>query len=260
MKWLTGTVVFLAAMGLVTAEDKLLLKDGQTVTGEILSVTANDVQIDTGEETMRVPRWAIEKMEREGATAENTNSSSKRSRRKLPTRAKVEPTPELNAWIETLVEKLGSDDDGVRLTAGFALRSAGATAYDAVKGASESDNEHAVTAAKRILSHIDFVTEQEVRSQASIHERDNVGELITKVGVTAEQAPLFEKTLTEFYEEQSELAASIRARKIPAEEGGKQLRELRAAVDTKVATILTDEQMKIYRSSIPRSSNRNRSK
>ena len=62
MKWLTGTVVFLAAMGLVTADDKLLLKDGQTVTGKILSVTANDVQIDTGEETVQVPRWAIEKM------------------------------------------------------------------------------------------------------------------------------------------------------------------------------------------------------
>jgi len=260
MKWLTGTVIFLVAMGWVAADDKLLLKDGQTVTGKILSVTANDVKIDTGKETVRVPRWAIEKMEREGATAESANSSSKRGRHKIPTRAKLEPTPELNAWIETLVEKLGSDDEGVRLTAGFALRSAGATAYDAVKGASESDNEQAATAAKRILSHIDFVTEQQARSQSSIHERDNVGDLMTKVGVTAEQAPLFEKTLTEFYEQQSELAAAIRARQIPAEEGGKQLRELRAGVDTKVASMLTDQQMKVYRTSIPRASNRNRSK
>jgi len=260
MKWLTGTVIFLAAIGLATAEDKLLLKDGQTVTGKILSVTANDVQINTGEETVRVPRWAIETMEREGAKTEVGETAKKSGRRRIPTRAKVESTPELNAWIDTLVEKLASEDEGVRLTAGFALRSAGATAYDAVKGASEGDNENAATAAKRILSHIDFVTEQQIRAQASVHERDNVGELMTKVGVTAEQAPLFEKTLTEFYEEQSALAAAIRAREVPADEGGKQLRELRASVDSKVATILTDQQMKVYRSSIPRASNRSRSK
>lgn len=256
MKWLTRTVILLAAISLTAADDKLLLKDGQTVTGKILSVTANDVQIDTGEETMRVPRWAIETIEREGGTAKSVQTTNRRSRHKIPPRAKLESTPALDTWIDTLIEKLASGDEGVRLTANSALRTAGPAAHGAIKQAVESDDEMIASGAKRILSHIEFVMANQSTGVESIHDRDFVGELMTTIRVTEAQAPEFKQTMDEFYAKQDEITAAIRAREILASEGGKQISELRSSVDRKMADLLTDQQMKLYRASVPRAMNR----
>jgi hypothetical protein len=47
------------------AEDTLKLKDGQVIHGTILAITPEDVQIQTASETVRVPNWAIDTVERE---------------------------------------------------------------------------------------------------------------------------------------------------------------------------------------------------
>lgn len=260
MKWLTATAILLLAMSIVAAEDKLLLKDGQTVTGKILTVTANDVQIDTGEEKIRVPRWAIEKIDRGGS--EVRSASGTRSRRgargkfNIPHRQRLESTPALDSWIDVLVKKLGSADAGVQTTASAALRAAGPAARDAVERAAASNNEQVARQAKRILSNIDFVVEQQSRDDGSPHDRDRIGNLMTAVKVTDEQAPEFQRIMSGFYAQQDEIAASIRRRHTSVADGGKQIQKLRSEVDTKLATILTETQMTDFRANVPRASNR----
>lgn len=256
MKWLTGTVIFLAAMGFVVAADKLLLKDGQTVTGKILSLTANDVQIQTETETIRVPRWAIDKIEREGgddprAASRAPQGTARAAQHDLPHRIEFESTPALEAWIATLVEQLASTDNGVRSTAAAALRAAGPVARDAVQGAAEGDNQNVARIAKRVLTHIDFGIEQKSAATGSPHDRDHVGELMAAMKVTDEQTPRFKEVMSEFYTEQSEIAAAIRDKELSVADGGKQIKDLRAGIESTLATILTEEQLQIFAQQVP---------
>ena len=111
----TALLLLLATGVAVAGEDRLILGDGQVITGTIVTTNRRDVRIETGGETIRVPRVAIESIER-GRTVHAPEP---------PPRVL---TPEAAAWLDLCVEHLQSEDEDVRRGAEAALRVAGALA------------------------------------------------------------------------------------------------------------------------------------
>ena len=67
MRFAAVLTTFLLVAGFAVAEDKVTFKNGKVTTGEVLSVTTNDIQILTADgEKMRVLRAVIDKVERNG--------------------------------------------------------------------------------------------------------------------------------------------------------------------------------------------------
>jgi len=146
---LIGSAILLALIaGSAVAEDRLVLTDGQVITGTIVSIDRRDVRIRTDLETLRVPRIVIETMEREDGAQAGSKTLT-------PFRAFPAATPELQAWMEVCAEHLGSEDEGVRAGAAAALRVAGPAAravLEKIVAESEDAPRPVVT---RLLDQID---------------------------------------------------------------------------------------------------------
>jgi hypothetical protein len=266
-----ATVLVLAA-GMAVAEDKLILKDGQVVTGEILTISRGDVQIRSGDETIRVPRWAIEKIERENTEGEfEAVDPADIPRRAKPRRVLPSPsivnrdlpkaTPELLAWVEICIQQLGSEDDGVSKSAISALRHAGPAARPALEAAAASGDERTVRNAEKVLAHIDRIENRiaEYKSGDGQAPRRSADMLSKTLGLSDEQIPEFKSLLNDYYREQTALAKSIRKGDTTREDASKSLSTLRADFEKKLAGVLTAEQLDQYLKTVPRSGPENAS-
>lgn len=266
MKHLVVATVLVLAVAMAVAEDRLILKDGQVVTGEIVSLTRGDVQIVSNGETIRVPRWAIEKMEREGAegkveTLDPTDIPRRaRPRRVLPSPSIVnrdipETTPALLAWVDVCIRQLASEDEGVSKSAIAALRYVGPAARPALEKAAASSDETTARNAEKVLTHIDRVENRiaEHRRGEALTEGRSAETLSKALGLSDEQAPKFKAILEDYYRQQTALARSVRKGDVGRDDAGKRLLELRANVEEKLAKVLTKEQMESYLKTVPRS-------
>jgi len=232
--------------GYALAADTLTLKDGQVVTGKILDETETDVRIATDEETMRIPRWAIEKIERdgnEGATGQLTGQTADppaRVRREgVGERARpgAAPTAALLAWIDVCIEHLASGDRAVRGSAGAALRSTGAAAKPALEQAASSDNELVAQRARVLLG----------RPATPTFQEDGVGPLALALDLTKEQKPKVATIFEELRAEQREVIAKLGKGEADGNAIKDELAAVRARSDAKLAEVLTEEQMTRYR-------------
>ena len=68
MRFAAVLTALLLIVGFAVAEDKVTLKDGKVITGEVLAVTTSDIQIRTDGEKVRVPRAAVDNVERDGVS------------------------------------------------------------------------------------------------------------------------------------------------------------------------------------------------
>lgn len=135
MKRLVVLAICLAVAGTVAAEDRLILKDGQVTTGRIVSETEAEVVIDTGEENVKVPAWAIERIERDESRPPREEGHSSA----------------LLSWIDVCIETLGSDDEIVRTSAIAALNKVGPAARPALERVTNSGEERVAAIAQRLL-------------------------------------------------------------------------------------------------------------
>jgi hypothetical protein len=258
--------VLVLAAGVAVAEDKLTLKDGQVVTGEIISLSRGDVQILSGGETMRVPRWAIEKIERESAEGKfETVDPADIPRRAKPRRVLPSPslvnreipqaTPDLLAWVDVCIQRLGSQDDGVSKSAIAALRYVGPAARSALEDAAASGDERTARNAEKVLVHIDRIENRiaEHRGGEGQPPPSSAATLGKMLGLNDEQVPEFKAILNDHYRKQNALARSVRKGDIERDDAGPRLLELRADLEEKLAQVLTAEQMERYLKTVPRS-------
>jgi hypothetical protein len=273
MRIVTAAVVVVLAAGLAVAEDKLILRDGQVVTGKIVSTSEGDVTIRSGDETMRVPRWAIESIEREDAqgrvttlkpTQKISSQPPKKRRGAGPRRTPSRPiterefpesTPELLAWVDVCLQHLGSEDDGVRAGARAALRFTGPAARPALERTAAGGEGKAATEAGRVLVYLDGVErrmEKRKAQKAASDAATPAARLSELLGLSEEQSPQFKAIVEDYYEQQAGLAQSVRAGEIKASDAGRRVAELRNELETKLASLLTEEQMKLYREKMPR--------
>lgn len=263
MRQLAVATVLVLATVTAVAEDKLILKDGQVVTGEIISISRGDVQIRSGGETIRVPRWAIEKMERESdegqvETLEPADIPGRgKPRRVLPSPSLVnreipEVTPELLAWVDVCVQKLASQDEGVSKSAIAALRYMGPAARPALEEAAASGDETTARNAEKVLAHIDRVETRIAEQKSGEAQRRSAATLSKTLGLSDEQVPQFQAILDDYYRKQTALARSIRKGDVEREDARRQLLQLRADVEEKLAKVLTKEQMKRFVKTVPR--------
>jgi hypothetical protein len=265
MRQLAVVTFLVLATVTAVAEDKLVLKDGQVVTGEIISVSRGDVQIRSGGETIRVPRWAIEKMEREGTegqveTLEPADIPRRgKPRRVLPSPSLVnrdipEATPEVLAWVDVCIQKLASQDEGVSKSAIAALRYLGPTARPALEEAAAGDDETTARNAEKVLAHIDRVEARiaEQKSGEGQNRRRSAATLSKTLGLSDEQVPEFKAILDDHYRKQTALARSVRKGDVERDDANRQLVQLRADVEEKLAKVLTKEQMERFVKTVPR--------
>ena len=246
-------LMFSLSVGLAVAEDRLTLKDGQVVTGKIIAVTATDVQIKTTEETMRVPVWAIDKMERDGRLVDPSGRSvgkkpnRKKQKRKPPPPPPVrspEATEPLLEWIDVCIAALGSDDLGVRNAATAAVMSTGTAARPALEKAVADNNPVVARDAKRMLSRIEHIEARaEERRLATMTRTDR---MVESLGLDKQEATSFESILTEFQRKQRDVALSMRRGTVDVSDGPKRMAALDTERDKKLAKLLTDAQMSNY--------------
>lgn len=248
------TMVLFLAVGSAAAEDKLFLKDGQIVSGKILSVSQADIQIQTADETMRVPRWAVEKMEREGQEAEQLNAT-RPTRRTSPDRAETkssvpvhkvpESTPALLEWVDFCVEKMGSEDDGVRAGAVAALRLAGPAARPALERAAESGSPTVSRDAKRLLSQVERVEQRIAEQNRKPKSRNDL--VVEGLELNDEQAQAFREVIADYQVKQREISTSLRNGDIDVNEVSVQMKALGDERDEQLAKVLTEDQLAQYR-------------
>jgi hypothetical protein len=273
MRIVTVTVAVVLAAGLVLAEDKLILRDGQVVTGKILSTSEGDVTIQSGDETMRVPRWAIESIEREDAQGRVSTVKPTQKIRQPPPKQRrgagtrrvppgpplagrefPEPTPELLAWVEVCVEHLGSEDEGVRAGARTALRFTGPAARPALESAAAGDGQ-AATEAGRVLVYLDGVERRMERRKAQKIAADAAtpaARLGEQLGLSEEQVPQFKTIIEDYYDQQTALAQSVRKGELEVADASQRVVELRDELERKLAPLLTEQQMEQLREKMPR--------
>lgn len=236
-------VAWVAALALLVgpavAKDRLLLEDGQVVEGDLIAINRTDVQFRTGGETMRVPRAAVDKIERIEILDLSDDGPMSRDARPAASR-------ELQAWIELCVEHLDSPDPGVRAGAEMALRLTGLAAQPALEAAFAEGTEGIPAAATRLLAELKRIRER------SAQRRSPVDALSRALELTDEQLPEFKRIMGAFYASQAELSESVRGGEMEAEEADEQAQGLRAELDRQLAELLTDEQLERYREILPR--------
>ncbi len=161
MRFAAALTALVLVAGFAVAEDKVTFKNGKVTTGEVLSVTTNDIQIRTTDgETIRLLRAVIDRVERNGVRldldAENAVQATPPARRQPRTalRSRYEATPALLAWLDVCAGQLAADDEGVRAGATAALLSAGKIAIPALQDAAKRDERIAPTAA-RVVAQIE---------------------------------------------------------------------------------------------------------
>jgi len=251
MRLVTIVVVVLLVAGLAVAEDKLLLKDGQVVTGKILAETGSDVQIETPEETIRVPLWAIEKIERDKRAASTSGSSAlertapqRGNTRRIPVRSSPEATPEMLKWVETCIGQLGSRDEGVRAGAAAALRAAGGAAAAALEKATKSDDPIVARDSKRLLTQVNRIEGRiATQKRASMSKLDL---MVESLELGKDEAATFRGIIEEFQLRQRDLTVSIRSGKVDVADAADRMDALDEERNQKLSAALTAEQMDKY--------------
>jgi len=244
MRFVTIAVVVLLAVGVAVAEDKLILKDGQVVTGKILAESGSDIQIETAEETIRVPLWAIEKIQREKRSAPSRGAPRRGGTRNIPVKSSPEATPEMLKWVDTCVEQLGSKDDGVRAGAAAALRAAGGTAAAALERASKSDDPVMARDSKRLLAQVQRIEDRiATRKRASMSKIDI---MVESLELDDDEAATFTDIIGEFQLKQRDLTVSIRSGKVDVADAADRMDALNEERNQKLSAALTTEQMDKY--------------
>ena len=258
MRFAAALTTLLLVAGFAVAEDKVTLKDGKVMTGEVLSVTKKDIQIQMDGEKVRVPRGAVDKVERDGVLldldAANARRTSRPARPPRPLRT-YEATPALLAWLDVCAVQLAADDEGIRAGATAALLLVGKVAIPALQKASESDDRIAPIA-KRILAQIDR-REQGMapagpRVTAAVTQAERLASFGEALKLTREQAPKFKLIMDDYQRKQSELRQSIRSGEVQVSQAVETTASLRDEVDKKLAEVLTEEQLRNYKKLTPR--------
>jgi hypothetical protein len=254
-------------VGFAVAEDKVVLKDGRVMIGKILSVTQNDIQIEMDGEKARVPRAAIDKVERDGvlldldAVNRNPDRPGRPARPPKPVpRSRVyEATPALLTWLDLCAAQLAADDEGVRASVTAALISAGKVAFPALKTASENDD-RIVTIAARIRAQIERKEQRMAppapRANAATSQAERIASLGKALKLTDAQEPKFTVIMDDYRRMQSELRQSIRSGDVEMIQAGEKSTALRIEAEKQLAEVLTAEQMQTYKRLHPRPESR----
>ncbi len=245
-------------VGTASATDKLILKDGKVLDGKIVGSTERDIQIEVGGETQRIPRSAIEKIERErpAATGDTpkVGATASRGTTAAPAAARpAEPSPEHLAWVDVCVKQLSSKDDDVRASAAAALSSSGPVAVPALKKAAAGKDQTVATLAQRVLGFIER-TETRMAQQtggAGDPAERRADAVMVRLGLDAEQTKKYKAVFDEFDAKRVALIRSIRSGEIQVDEGSKQIAALRDTVDKQLAQVLNPEQMKQFMELLP---------
>ena len=258
MRFAAALAALLLVVGFAVAEDKVTLKDGKVMAGEVLSINKNDIQIQTNGEKVRVPRAAIDKVERDGVVLDLDAANARRTSRParplgpLPRSRTFEATPALLAWLDVCAAQLAADDEGVQAGATAALLSAGKVAIPVLEKASESDQRIALMA-KRVLAQIERREQRmgppvaKVKAPLTQAER-----LASNLKLTPEQEPKFQLIMDDYQRKQSELRLSVRNGSVQMSQAGETSASLRDEVDKKLAEVLTQEQLRHYKKLTPR--------
>lgn len=243
-----------AFVSLAVAEDTLILKDGKVLRGKILAVTKEDVQIQTAGETMRVPTWAIDKIEREtSGEATRTDPGAKKpvASRTAPPRPSVPDapayaaTPAFLAWIDLCAAQLSSEDPGVRAGVTAALRSAGSAARPALERLAAGEDKRVAQDAQRLLAQVERIeSRRDAQARAT---RTRTDDAIEALGLAGEPAAKFREILDAFQLEQREVAAALRSGKLDVAEAAARMQEQRKKRDEALAAHLSEEQLRAYR-------------
>jgi hypothetical protein len=214
---------------------------------------------------MRVPRWAIERIEREGLGGEVVKvpvrgGTSPGGRNYLPlsepiaTREFPDDTPEIQAWAAVCVEHLGSPDEGVRRSAISALRFIGPAARPALEAAAAEGEGVRAENASRVIRHLDNlearIEERMAQKQAELDARSPAAQMAKWYGVTEEQFPEFKAAVEEYYGGQADIASAVRKGEIESADAGRQIAELRTQFERKLEAVLDETQMERYRSTV----------
>ena len=225
-------IVVLLALGAgsAVAQDKVVLKDGKVVEGKVLSENGNDLRVRTSDETMVIPAWAVERVEKKNSAGAD------------------EATPALLEWIDLLIVHLGSEDGGVQQGATLALRAAGAAAHPALEKAAAGENERVAERAETILGMTQRRGPKRERPRkreappATMTER-----ILSRLDLDDSQLQKVTEVLESHERRKRDLIASLREGKVPREKTGEQLQALNEKVDGELAEVLTEEQLKRYR-------------
>jgi hypothetical protein len=240
MRLPTVALLLALAVGLAVAEDTLILKDGQVITGQIVSQDRRDVRIRTGDETRRVPRSVIETILSEGERLEPIATNK-------PFRTSPDATPELASWVDLCIRHLDSDDAGVRSGAEAALRAAGPAARAAIELVVAERGMESPPAAIRLLTHLDSLAaraEKRPQDDAGSVGWDRVDMLVRGLALRGDQVPAFRSVVRGFFDGVTELTESVRAGEIEQADADQKFSELRAAVAEGLADVLSEEQVK----------------
>lgn len=248
--------------GLAVAEDTVTLKDGRVLTGDVLAITLTDIQIQTAEEKIRVPKSAIEKLERDGVAVDLSAPPPTRPRRpprSAPPARVYEATPALIAWLDVCAAQLAADDEGVRAGATAALLSAGNVAIPVLENAIENDSHVALTA-KRLVAQLERKKQRAAGPPPPVGEAatrtERIAALERALQLSAEQEPGFRSIIGEYQRKQAELKRSLHSGAVEISEVGGRTTALRNEADEKLAKLLTEEQMQEYIKLTPRPENR----
>ena len=252
MRFAAALTALSLIVGFAVAEDKVTLKDGKVITGEVLSITRNDIQIQTDAEKIRVPLVAVDRVERNGSLLDLDHANLRTSRPARAPRAMqrrtYEATPALLAWLDVCALQLAADDEGVRAGATAALLSAGKIAIPALEKASESD-ERISPIAKRIVNQIERMDQRMAPSTSQV---EPIQRFVSTLKLTDEQEPKFKLIMNDYQRKQSELRQSIRNGETQMSDVEKQAAVLREEADKKLAEVLTQEQLRHYKKITPR--------
>ncbi len=264
MKCAAALTILVLVVGFAVAEDKVTLKDGKVMTGKVISVTVIDIQIEKDGEKVRVPRAAIDRVERDGVLLDldAANASARRTSRPsrpLPRSRTHKATPALLAWIDVCAGQLAADDEGVRAGATAALLAAGKVAIPALERAVETDDRTASTA-KRILAQIERKEQRMAppapKARAAMTPAERHALIGGALKLTAEQEPKYKMIMDDYRQKQAGLRQSIRSGEVEISQAGEKTASLRDEVDKKLAEVLTAEQLRDFRRFTPRPENR----
>jgi hypothetical protein len=218
--------------GLALAEDQLILKDGQVITGKIVSVDRRDVRIRTDDGTRRVPRMVIETIRRSDPEPHPG-----------PSRASNETSVELSAWIDLCVRHLESEDAGVRMGAIAALKMAGLRARPALEHSAANSKESVPSAVPRLLAQLDRTYPDQVPKRpgkAGLPVESSFEDVIATLELDEQQVQAIRAAVMSFEEGVTELKETVRSGEIEPTESDEKFSVLRSDLKRELALTLDE--------------------
>jgi hypothetical protein len=248
MKRAAQVAMLFLVVGSLVAEDRVFLKDGQVISGNLLSMNRDDVQIRTDEETLRVPRLAIDKIERDGLGEVQTIVPEAEGKPVPPGAGRQDQSPseELTAWVEICVTHLESEDPRVRSGAELALGLAGPAARKSLEQILAEKGDDAPAGVKRQLNRL-LRSEYASRERMRAPRRDRVEQMAESLELSEEQVAKLTDVFNDYAERRMELARAARVGEIESDAAGAQFESLRESFESDLAVILTEEQLARYR-------------